>query len=156
VLADARRRRSGDLLMESQREWTLGTHRLRFEPPDVLLVEYREKISLEDATRVVDVYRELSRTVRFFLLVDLSGIPLVDAEIQRYFSEHADPAWLHANIIIGARLGNKAVARGIFLASHLTGRSEEAHLSRVQFVSTQAEAYELMAWLRARPDRQES
>lgn len=142
--------------MENHREWTLGAHRLRFEPPDVLLVEYREKVTLEDATRLVAFYRELSRSVRFFLLVDLSGVAVVDAETQRYFSEHADPAWLQANIIIGARLGNKAVARGIFLAAHLTGRSDESQESKVHFVSTQAEAHEFVARLRARPDSQES
>jgi hypothetical protein len=136
--------------MRTQREWTLGAHRLRFEPPDILWVEYQGEVSLGDAIRLVDFYRELSTSGPFFLVVDLGEVPPVDREVQRYFSEHADPAWILSNIVVGARLVNKAVAKGIFLAMHLTGRSDESVTSKVRFVSSQEEASRLMARLRAR------
>jgi hypothetical protein len=138
--------------MGEQREWTLGAHRLRLEPPDTLWVAYQGSISLEEVRLLVDCYRELGRSGPFFLVVDLREAGRVYSEIQRYFSEHADTAWVHANIFIGARLAHKASAKGIFLAAWLTGRSQTNELSKIHFVSTPDEASELVARLRARLD----
>lgn len=136
--------------MENQREWTIGAQVLRFEPPDVLWVEFREKLSLEEAIQLVGFYRELSRSGPFFLVVDLRDVPLSDPEVQRYFGEQVEPAWVHANIFIGARLAHKAVARGIYVAAWLTGRADASVQSKNHFVSTPAEASALVARLRAR------
>ena len=135
--------------MASQREWMMGAQQVRFEPPDILWVRFQGKLSLEETRRLVDLYRELGTSSPFFLVGDMREADRVDPEVQRYFSEQAEPAWVHANIFIGARLTHKAVAQGIFLAAWLTGRSETNELSKVHFVSTPAEASELVARLRA-------
>ncbi len=136
--------------MENQREWTLGAQKLRFEPPDTLWVTFQGRLSLEEVRLLVDCYRELGRAGPFFLVGDLREGGRVDREIQRYFSEHGDTAWVHANIFIGARLAHKAAAKGIFLAAWLTGRTETSEVSKVHFVSTPDEASALVARLRAR------
>jgi hypothetical protein len=73
----------GRLLMENQREWTLGAQKLRFEPPDTLWVTFQGKLSLEEVRLLVDCYRELGRSGPFFLVGDLREGGQVDREIQR-------------------------------------------------------------------------
>ncbi|PTL79569.1 hypothetical protein [Vitiosangium sp. GDMCC 1.1324] len=134
--------------MENQREWTLGAHALRFEPPDILWVEFRGAVSLEEAHRLVELYRELSRPRPFFLVSDLREAAVLDQEVRRYFSENTEPEWILAVIYIGARLAHKAVARGLLLAAYLTGRADASAMSKVHFVSTNDQARELLARLR--------
>jgi|GEM_PF-1174215 len=136
--------------MENPREWTLGAQKLRFEPPDTFWVEFQGKVSLEEARLLVDVYRERGTSAPFFVVVDLRGVPRMDEEVQRYFSDHAEPAWLLGNVLIGARLAHKAAAKGVLLAAWLTGRAERHELSKVHFASSLAEASEIVARLRAR------
>jgi hypothetical protein len=136
--------------MASQQEWTIGAQQVRFESPDILWVRFQGRLSLEEAIGLVDLYRELGTSSPFFLVGDMREADRVDPEVQRYLSEQAAPAWVHANIFIGARLTHKAVARGIFLAAWLTGRSETNELAKVHFVSSHAEASALVAQLRAR------
>jgi hypothetical protein len=134
--------------VENQREWRVGAHVLCLEPPDIVWADLQGRVSLEEAIRLVDFYRERSRSGPFFLLVDVTDVPRMEAETQRYLSEHADPAWLLANIIIGARLAHKAAAKGVFLAAWLTGRAEKSEIAKVHFASTRAEAAALVTRLR--------
>ena len=136
--------------MDEQREWALGAQRLRFEPPDILWVDFQGKVSLEEITLLVDVYRKLGTSAPFFLVGDLRGVPLMDEAPQRYLTDHVDPAWVLGNVFIGARLAHKAAVRGVYLAAWLTGRAETSELSKIHFVSTPAEASELVARLRVR------
>ncbi len=78
--------------MEKPREWTIEAHSCRFEPPDLLLLEFRGRVSLEVVT-------------------DVTGVPKLDAETQHYLGEHADPAWLRALVVVGASLFHRAAAR---------------------------------------------
>jgi hypothetical protein len=128
----------------------VGAQKLRFEPPDILWVDFQGKVSLEEITLLVDCYRKLGTSAPFFLVGDLRGVPRMDEEPQRYLSEHADPSWVLGNVFIGARLVHKAAVRGIYLAAWLTGRVETSEVSKIHFVSTPAEASELVARLRAR------
>lgn len=134
--------------MENPREWTLGAHVLRFEPPDILWAEFRGRTSLAEAVRLVELYEEVGRSRSFFLVADVTNTDTLDQETRRYISEKAEPEWVQGIIYIGARLVQKAVARGIFLVFWLTGRADKSVMSKVHFVSTRAEASALIARLR--------
>ncbi|WNG48709.1 hypothetical protein F0U60_34780 [Archangium minus] len=136
--------------MEKQREWRIGAHVLRFEPPDILWGEYRGEISLAEMTLMVDIYGELGRARPFFLVGDITESALLSAECRVYLSEHAESEWVQAFIYVGARLAHKAVAKGILLAAQLTGRAEEGDVAKVHFVATKAQARELILQLRSR------
>jgi hypothetical protein len=135
--------------MQERREWTIGLNTLHFEPPDLLWVEFRGPTLLEDATRLVVVYGELGRSRPYFMVADMKEAGAPDAESMRYLSENARPEWVLGIVYIGARLVQKAAARGIFLAAQLTGNWEAGELAKIHFVSTPAEAYALVARLRA-------
>ncbi|HYO65574.1 MAG TPA: hypothetical protein VEU33_05785 [Archangium sp.] len=131
-----------------QREWKIGSSTLHFEPPDILWAEFQGMTSLEDAILLVELYRELSRSGPFFLVGDMKQGATIDAEGRCYLSENAPPDWVHGTIYIGARLAQKALVKGLMLAAHLAGRAEQSAVAKVHFVSTKAEAYELVARLR--------
>lgn len=132
----------------TQRLWTIGSNTLHFEPPDILWGEFQGESTLEEARHLVALYREMSGSGPFFLVGDLKPGATLDAESRRYISEHAPPEWVQGIIYIGARLAQKALAKGIMLAAHLTGRAEQSAEAKVHFVSTKAQAYELIVRLR--------
>ncbi|HEX8440770.1 hypothetical protein [Archangium sp.] len=135
--------------MPEQREWTVGDTTLRFEPPDVVWVRTRGRASLEDAIQMVEIYRELGEQRPLLIVGDLSEATTLELEGGRYLSEHVQPAWIQATIYIGARLLHKAVSKGIALAAHLTGRTDASALTKVHFVSSEAQARDLISRLRA-------
>ncbi|AKJ03226.1 hypothetical protein ATI61_118104 [Archangium gephyra] len=134
--------------MESQREWRLGANVLRFEPPDILWAEFHGDLSPAEAARLVELYGELGRSRTFFLVADVTNASPLNEELRRYISDTTRPEWVQGAIYIGARLAQKAIARGIFIAYWLTGRGDKSELSKVHFVSTKSQASELMARLR--------
>lgn len=136
--------------MEKQREWRIGAHVLRFEPPDILWGEFRGEISLAEMALMVNVYEELGRARPFFLVGDIAESALISAENRVYLSEHAESDWVLGFIYIGARLAHKAVAKGILLAAQMTGRADEGDEKKVHFVATKAQARELLIQLRSR------
>ncbi|WP_257452087.1 hypothetical protein [Archangium lipolyticum] len=134
----------------SHREWTIDSNTLHFEPPDVLWVEFRGVLTLQGATRIVDIYRELGESRPFFMMADMTEAEPLDPETGRYISEHVRSQWLQGIVYIGARLVHKALARGIVLAAHLTELTDESALAKIHFVSTKDQAQELLFQLRAR------
>jgi hypothetical protein len=136
--------------MEHLREWRLGANVLRFEPPDILWADLHGETSLEQTRGLVEIYRELSKSGPFFVVLDMKDAVPLGQEPRRYISENAPPEWVLGVIYVGARLAHKAVARGIMLAAYLTGRADKSALAKVHFVSTHGEASELMDRLRSR------
>jgi hypothetical protein len=135
--------------MSEQREWTVGSTTLRFEPPDLVWVHTRGHATLDDAVRMVEIYRELGEQRPILIVADLSQATTLDGEGGRYLSEHARPEWIQGCIYIGARLLHRAVAKGIALAAHLSGRADVSALTKVHFVSSEAQARDLILRLRA-------
>ncbi len=135
--------------MSESREWKVGGTTVRFEPPELVWVHTRGSASLEDAVRLVDVYRELGEQQPILIVSDLSEATTLDLEGGRYLSEHVQPEWILGSIYIGARLLHRAVAKGIALAAHLAGRAEASALTRVHFVSSEAQARELITRMRS-------
>jgi hypothetical protein len=136
--------------MSEQREWKVGDTTLRFEPPDLVWVHTRGQASLDDAVRMVSIYRELGEQRPILIVADLSQATTLDREGGRYLSEHAQPEWIQGCIYIGARLLHRAISKGIALAAHLSGRAEASALTRVHFVSSEAQARDLIPQLRAK------
>ncbi|QRN95827.1 hypothetical protein JRI60_43420 [Archangium violaceum] len=132
------------------REWTIGNNALRFEPPDLLWAEFRGALSLEGATRLVALYRELGESRPFFMVAEMQAAEPLDPETGRYISEHVRTEWIQGIVYIGARLVHKALARGIVLASQLTEMADVNVLAKIHFVSTREQAHALLAQLRAR------
>jgi hypothetical protein len=135
--------------MQDRREWKIGSNSLHFEPPDILWANFRGTTPLDEAIRLVDLYREVSRSGPFFLVADMKEADSPDAESRLYLSENARPEWVLGIVYIGAKLAVKAAAKGIVLATHMTGNAEASVLTKVHFVSTRDEACELVARLRA-------
>jgi hypothetical protein len=137
-------------MMSSRREWEIERNTLRFEPPDVLWVEFRGVTTLNGARRIVDLYRELGESRPFFMVADMKEADLLDPETGRYISEHVQAEWIQGIVYIGARLVHKALARGIVLAAQLTQKADESALAKLHFVSTKEQAHALLVQLRAR------
>ncbi|OJH41223.1 hypothetical protein [Cystobacter ferrugineus] len=135
------------------REWRIGTHTLRFEPPDLLRIDFRGVLTLEDAPHMVEVYRELGTSVRLYALGSMSEAEPLEPEVRHYLSEHMRPEWFHATVYFGARLVHKALIKGVVLAAHLDDVMEKAATERslqtIHFVSTREEAEQLILQLRA-------
>ncbi len=132
-------------IMSESREWKVGDTTVRFEPPDLVWVHTRGRATLEDAIHLLEIYRELGQRRPILIVSDLSEATTLDLEGGRYLSEHVQPEWIQGTIYIGARLLHRAVAKGIALAVHLSGRAEASALSKVHFVSSEAEARALIA-----------
>jgi hypothetical protein len=136
------------------REWRIGTHTLRFEPPDLLRIDFHGALTLEDAPRVVEIYRELGASVRLYVLGSMSEAEPLEPEVRHYLSEHMRPEWFRATVYFGARLVHKALIKGVVLAAHLGESMEKAaterSLATIHYASTQEEAEQLLLQLRAR------
>ncbi len=133
--------------MEEERAWKLDAHQARFEAPDTLWMKFQGPISLEASTWVVNVFRELGSQRAFIVAADVAGSTDIDPEGRRYASEHMEPDWFVAIIYIGARLIHRAAAQGIGLVYTLLGK----RTNPVYFVSSEAEARDIIARLRANP-----
>jgi MFS superfamily sulfate permease-like transporter len=136
--------------MPEQREWKVGDTTVRFEPPDLVWVRTQGQATFEDAPRMVDIYRELGQQRPLLIVADLSQATTLDMEGGRYISEHVRPEWIQGCIYIGARLLHKAISKGIALAAHLTGRTDESALTKVHFVANEAEARALIDRVRVK------
>ncbi len=137
-------------MTSSRREWEIERNTLRFEPPDLLWIEFRGVTTLEGARRIVDLYRELGESRPFFMVADMKEAEPLDPETGRYISEHVQSKWVQGIVYIRARLVHKALARGIVLAAQLNQRADESALTKIHFVSTKEQADDLLAQLRAR------
>lgn len=132
------------------REWEIGRHLLRFEPPDVLRTRFRGGVCLQEAMRMVEVSRELGLVQPFFMVGDMTEAGLPEPEARRYLSEHLRFEWITDMIYIRARLAQRAAAKGILLAAYLTEYTMDAHVvKKARFVSTPEEAEALIVQLRA-------
>jgi hypothetical protein len=137
-------------MTSSRREWEIERNTLRFEPPDVLWIEFRGVTTLNGARRIVDLYRELGESRPFFMVADMEEAELLDPETGRYISEHVQSEWVQGIVYIGARLVHKALARGIVLAAQMSQKADENALAKIHFVSTKEQADDLLVQLRAR------
>ena len=135
--------------MPQPREWSFGTHRAWFEPPDVLWMKIRGPTSLQDAILILEIYREVGGHQPVFLVTDLTEATTVDLEARDHVSWNFRMEWFRAAIYIGAGLMQRAVASSMTFLHSLTGKA--AHPQH--FVSTENEARTLLAEERSLLDR---
>ena len=135
-----------------QREWTIGNSTFHFEAPDLLWAKHQGHCSLDEAIRIVNLYRELGRIRPFFLLADMARAEGMEPEARRHISENLRPEWLLGVIFFNARLLHKAIAKGLLLAAQLTRSEDDPPRTQVYFVSTRDKARELSVQLRAQQD----
>jgi hypothetical protein len=139
------------------REWKIEGYTLNFEPPDLLMVEFRGPLSMEGTIRLVDVYREVAESQPYFMVADMKEAEPLDPECGRYISEHVSFEWVRGVIYVGGRLVNKAVAKGIVLAAQLPEQQVDPRtLAKIHFVSTMDQAHHLIARMRAQDMEVES
>jgi hypothetical protein len=141
----------------SPREWKIGPHTLRFEPPDLLRIDFRGTLTLEQAPHMVEIYRELGTALPLYALGDMRDADPLTPEVRHYLSEHIRHDWFLATIYFGARLVHKALIKGAVLAAQLTEsankeaveRAVERAMDTIYFTPTQEEAEQLLTQLRA-------
>jgi len=132
------------------REWKFASNHVQLKMPDVLWHKVQGVTTLEDAVQLMEIYREVATQQPFFLVTDLSEATTLTDKARRYASEHLRPEWFVGSIYIGARLLHRAVAKGLALIHHLTGRTDATVTSVVHFVNTEAEAWALIDQLRTK------
>ncbi len=134
----------------SHREWRIGAHMFRFEPPDLLRIEFKGNLSLEEATRVVELYRELGASRPLYMMGCMKDAELLEPEVRQYISENVRSEWFQATVYYEARLIHKALIKGVVLAAQLIERASKSAVDAIQFTSTREQAEALIARLRAR------
>jgi len=122
--------------MAAQREWTFGTIRVSFEPPELVVAKFvGPTTGLEEARSLVHLYKELGTQRPFFLIVDMAGSTL-DKAAREYLTQHLRLEWLLGVVYVGAGLVQKVATRLMAFAISVAGRSSLDFL----FAQTEAKA----------------
>jgi hypothetical protein len=131
------------------REWTIGTHHVWFESPDILWTKVRGHTSLADAVALLEIYRELGSQRPIFVVTDLMEATSVDLTARDHVSWNLRMEWFRASVYIGASLSQRAVANSMTFLHSLAGKPSRAQ----HFVATPLEARELIAQERSLHDK---
>jgi hypothetical protein len=107
--------------MTTHREWTFGTNSVRFEPPDLVLSNYKGTTRLEDARRTIDIYKELGAKQPFFLIVDVTDSS-IDKQAREFLTQNVRTEWLLGVVYVGAGLAQKAATKAMSIALYVTGK----------------------------------
>ncbi|WNG36506.1 hypothetical protein F0U61_24625 [Archangium violaceum] len=137
-------------MTQGPREWMVGDHIFRFEPPNVVWATYHGPLTLEHAARIVGIFQEMRKVHPLIIVSVMKDAGRLDPEAGRYFSEKVPSEWSLGTIYIGARLLHRALAKGISLAAQITGHGDKSTVERLHFVSTFEQAREVIAQLHAR------
>ncbi|MCE9670557.1 hypothetical protein LY474_22385 [Myxococcus stipitatus] len=132
--------------MTIRREWTFGTHRARFEEPDILFVDFHGATGLEDAKGLLAIVQEVVATHGpVFVTLDIDG-STIDKPAREHFSELSNPDWLRGVVYVGTNRLQMASAKVVAFGLYYTGRLK----GDVEFVSSEKAARELIARKRAK------
>jgi hypothetical protein len=106
--------------MGEQREWSFGSNRAVFEPPDLLLAQFRGVADVESARWSVGVYRELAARQPFYLLADIADSRHT-TEARKYVVENIRPEWFRGIVYIGAGYEQRAATKGFIMTFLMKG-----------------------------------
>jgi hypothetical protein len=109
--------------MTTQRDWMLGTHHVRFEPPDTLRMAIKGAIHLEDAQRLTDICRGLAEKQPIYLVVDVTGLGGLSPDLRSFASKNIHASWYRGVVYVGANLMTKAALKSVAMVLYLTGKS---------------------------------
>lgn len=108
-------------MAEAKREWTIGTHRVWLEPPDVLVVKYDGNVHLEAARQVIDIFREVSAQTPFHALIHFGGATL-HKDARDHMVQHARAEWFKGIIGVGGTMVQRAVSKAMMVGLYITGK----------------------------------
>ena len=126
--------------MTTQREWTFGEHRARFEPPDLVGARFKGATNLQDAKKAIEIYKEVASKGQFFLIVDVSESE-IDKPAREHLTQNVRIEWLLGVVYVGAGFVQKAATKAIALAFYAAGKTTVDFL----FANTEEEARALYA-----------
>lgn len=108
-------------MAEQKREWTIGTHRVWLEPPDVLVVKYDGDVQLADAQRVIDIFREVGSQTPFHALVHF-GEAKLHKDARDYMAQQAHAEWFKGIVGVGGNMVQRAISKTMMVALYITGK----------------------------------
>lgn len=133
-------------MMTQPRDWKIGTHDIRFEPPNTLSVKISGDIRVDEASRIIDICAELGNKEPFYLIADLSGIGSIPSEARGVASKQIRPEWYKGVVYVGASFVAKAAVKSLSVVFYLAGK----YTADVEFVTTAAEAPAALAKQKAK------
>lgn len=123
------------------REWHFGTHRMRFDPPDLVHIVWKGAVTGEHTKRVLELVDALEAP-KLFILVDISESGIPSPRDRQVMSEARIYERLAGMAIVGAGYSVRTVMAMLLRAARLlTKQSVNA-----AFFRTEAEG---RAWLAA-------
>jgi hypothetical protein len=132
--------------LTTPRDWHVGQHHIRFEPPDILWVNLQGNVTLEEVKKIVELSREQGEQRPFYIAADLSKVETVDGAARQHASKEIRPEWFAGVVYIGASFVTKAAAKGLALVLYFTGKME----APIDFVHTESEGRDHINKLRAK------
>ncbi|WNG40631.1 STAS/SEC14 domain-containing protein [Archangium violaceum] len=136
--------------MTPPREWKIGAHEVRFEPPNTLSVKIRGDIRVDEAGQLIDVCAELGDREPFYLIADMSEIGSIPSEARGFASKKIRPEWYRGVVYVGASFVAKAAVKSLSVVFYLAGK----YTADVEFVATSEEAPAALARQRAKHNTQ--
>jgi hypothetical protein len=134
--------------MDPHQEWSFGTNRAAFEPPDLLIAQFRGVADVESARWSVGLYRELAARQPFYLLADITDSRHTSAS-RKYLVEHTRPEWFRGIVYIGAGYEQRAATKGFMVSFLMNGSAPY----ETQYLDTVEQARTWVAQHRAKVQR---
>ncbi|MGZ3460094.1 MAG: hypothetical protein ACXU86_16505 [Archangium sp.] len=132
--------------MTANREWSLGSHYIRFEQPDTLFLKLQGDVGLQDVEQITRICQELAQRGGIYLIADLAQVGNISADARRHGSKHTRPEWYLGVAYIGANFVAKAAAKGLMLMLYFSGKPA----FDLEFVHDESEARAAIARQRAK------
>jgi hypothetical protein len=108
-------------MAEQKREWSFGKHRIWLEPPDVLVVKYDGDVRLEDAQRVMEVFREVGSRTPFHAIIHF-GEADMHKDARAHMMQQARAEWFKGLVGVGGNMVQRAVSKTMMVALYITGK----------------------------------
>jgi hypothetical protein len=125
------------------KEWTFGTHRARWEAPDLLRLTWRGPTRVEDVDSVMAIFREVAVERPIFVISDVSQ-STIDKAAREHFSQSLRAEWFHGLIYVGANALQRAITKAIVIALYFTGKWRVD----IEFADTEPEALQIISRIR--------
>jgi hypothetical protein len=125
------------------KEWTFGTHRARWEAPDLLRLSWRGPTRVSDVDSVVSIFEEVASESPIFVISDVSQ-STIDKAAREYFSQRLRAEWFHGLIYVGANALQRAITKAIVIALYFTGKWKVD----IEFAETEQEAQQIISRIR--------
>src|SRR5262249_42319038 len=103
-----------------KQQWELHTGQIRFEPPDLGVINFIRDPTLEDMRELIEIVGKLAQNGPYYIVVHLAGRSLT-SEVRKE-AAHIRPEWFKGAVMIGAGTAMRLAVKSIHLAMALFGR----------------------------------